>query len=312
MPSDYRSSSTATAIIAHHPKSTGQSWLTSLGLSWIQRAARGKPSWPEPILSIGLPCEPLHSISCWDVKGPARDIALSICPKVASLLESSREELTEGESHCPLLLVRMYMVGQCKNEAIPVLVVSCGKKRIREKARTLIKEMKLLDDHPALVLIASSKVPTLLAGPTLDLPKSVSAFEAPSGVQSDFQGNEKILVRASSQEAHAVPLYFCMSSKPSVLIGGRATMGGLICVNGVLRGLSAAHVLQDDEKDEKYDLDDSDDTDIEYDCDDSEENNYVDITSTGQCEGFSQRSMLMFVIYRKYYIGHRLRLYTRT
>lgn len=260
------------------------SWLAALGVSWIQRATRSKPKWPDPLSSVGIPYEPLHSVPCWDVKGPVREIAELICPQATSVLELNHERLTEGEKCCPMLLIGMYMVGHCENEATPVLLVSCGKKSIRENAKALIKEMKILDAYPAVILAMNPKPPVCLVGSDSDPLQPNPVYEVGSGL-STYSAQYVMEPKRTVYSTHktwtlllASSIYFRKGSNPESSIDGKSTMGGLVCVNGILRGLTVAHGFTENNEAPSGC---SSDSDIEYDCDDPEDTHYVELTSRG-------------------------------
>lgn len=241
------------------------SWLTgAFGSPWIQQAARNKPKWPNPGESTGIELPAIHSVPCWDVIGPARECARILLPQITLALETNVQRLMAGEKTWPVLLVRMCMVGLERADSVPVFLLKCDKKAIRVRAKAIIKETKILDPFPEILLVAYDNAPSqlALAGETDATP------EARLVDQSGKARSVNILSLQNPKRLHCLPLSFVLTDPDTqAKVITRSTMGGVITVDGNIVGLTVAHAINSEKSISLMAKDDTGDLGIEYDSD---------------------------------------------
>lgn len=172
----------------------------------------------------------------------------------------------------------MYMIGHTRTDANPVVVFSCGNKLQRKRALKVIRKSRLLDPYPGITLGDSSR-PPILTGPVIPL--------GSHGLESDFELPHMNVEFADTR----VPLYYfsCPRSSYGIPVFTKqdrhdlhqATVGGFIYMEGKVFKLTAAHIL---DKDQKESASLGDDVELSIDEeDDAEEDgeDFGDITSHG-------------------------------
>lgn len=200
--------------------------------------------WQEPELSIGAQCPSLDRLGrykCWALKdkSPAALLWKTVYGPIITLLEDQYEHLDAKNSE---LMVEMVMVGRKATNAVPTILFCSDVKITRQKAMDLVKKNGILACHPGVQMAESSRLPRRLAlGEDSKLPV------LPTGVYMHRLGR---------------PLASCGIS---VLISRdgiapkKATIGGIVCVEDRLYGLTTAHAFH-----EATEADRNSDQDLEF------------------------------------------------
>ena len=163
----------------------------------ISRPNVKSTAWPEPEESIGLSYRPVNRMSCWHAIGPASRLWDETGPQIRSLIESSEEVLEEGEAKYRPLGFGLYMFGDDRACAVPVIIFSSTSRRKRLCAQDLLKRSKILNAHPAVRVKTLDRMPTLpYAGPALPIdnrnidspcaPGVATLLEFPNGRQASL------------------------------------------------------------------------------------------------------------------------------
>ena len=196
-----------------------------------------KPTWPNPELSIGRELEALDaSHKCWETVGPVLELENSIWDEVKRLLDLRWDYLIEGERIVDPLLFRMYMIGRRKEEANPTLLFSCSRLQPRKRAKEVVKQSRILQDHPA-IRLAHSKRP----------PQALRPFRLLVGPMKGVQRGEvetfgEVYCISPVDRTCGVPVF--MRRKDGSF--RKATIGGIVQLDDTYYGLTVAHTFVDD------------------------------------------------------------------
>jgi hypothetical protein len=250
-----------------------------------------KNPWPDPQGSIGDALCSLGRSRCWEAKGPAGDISRGpIFREIKVLLESRHEYLNEGESVYSHLSYAVYMIGRSEKHARPTIVFSCVRQPPRQRALKLVRESRILDDHPAILLGECSRPPILSRPPRL-------LFD-----QNDGEGGDEVMFDSIAGERYlpgliyydppakdifGIPIFIRREGHASEVPTRRATIGGLFMLEDQLVGLTVKHVFVDvapqmpthDDTNMEFSLEDDGETSEE------EDDNFVQMTSRGSHRG---------------------------
>lgn len=215
--------------------------------SWRSRlpASPTKSPWPEPELSIGLPCCSFGRHKCWEVVGPARDISQAIFRATKEVLDQHSEFLHETEKVPFSIMFGLYMVGKNEKKSRPTLLLSCEPKIPRRKALKLVRESRILEDFPGVVLAESSQAPTALG--------HVRPLGGLGAADPDFI----FFSPPTLNNVCGRPILVMESNDPENLavtsVSLKATIGGFVRLRNsesedVYCGLTVAHAFEDEPK----------------------------------------------------------------
>lgn len=224
--------------------------------------------WPQPDLSIGLPHASLDILGrykCWSLKdkSPAHTAWKSVSKAIISLLEDQFEHLDAGDSE---LMIEMFMVGRNPTRSSPTIIFSCETKTCRRKAMELVQKKGLLADQPGVLMAECSRLPRLLA------PEEDSSYPSlPPGVYLN-----------GPLRSYGIPVMIYVEGQR---LPRRATIGGLVLIDGELFGFTAGHAFSETKEQDQRDNEDSEFRFFgggdPYDISDSEEE-LVGATSQGE------------------------------
>lgn len=111
-------------------------------LRLLNSSSEKEHSWKNPEASIGGFCRTMGRSQCWHAQGPARDLFIRLAAEVKTYLDRNCEPPSR-ELHWSL-----YMIGQTKAKAKPVLMFICEDSNSRKTARKTIKESGILLRFP--------------------------------------------------------------------------------------------------------------------------------------------------------------------
>lgn len=99
-------------------------------------------SWENPEASIGDFCRTMGKSQCWHAQVPARELFILLAAEIKTYMDRNCESPSR-ELHWSL-----YMIGQTKSTARPVLMFICEDSNSRKTARKTIKESGILLRYP--------------------------------------------------------------------------------------------------------------------------------------------------------------------
>jgi hypothetical protein len=211
--------------------------------------------WPNPEASVGRICDKkVGGQSLYEAKGPVcRLFNEEIGPAIERLLNDHKEDLERCECKPQHMAVCMRMLGSEPHRTQPVLIVASVGAKQRKKAKKLIQEHRILENHPAVLLKTLGELPAIPKGKH----QGSMTVQLPSRC-------ENIYIAGSPQTACGAKLII----DPS----GQATLGGVITLGGKFYGWTAAHpirsvnLLPEDPINTSEELEFDDDSDTESDC----------------------------------------------
>lgn len=124
-----------------------------MSFSNLLRHRTGK--WDNPVESLG-PYIGLLSAAryqCWEASGKAREAFQQLSPEIKELLEASN--IPPGET----VTWSIYMVGRTEQTASPKVLICSTEKKTRKHILKLIKESKIMSEHPGIGLGDISVLP---------------------------------------------------------------------------------------------------------------------------------------------------------
>jgi hypothetical protein len=208
-------------------------------------ASPTKAQWPEPELSVGLPCCSLGKHKCWEVVGTARDVSQAIYRATKELLDQHSEFLHDTEKVPFSIMFGLYMIGPNEKKSSPTLLLSCEPKIPRKKALKLVRGSRLLEDFPGVLLAESSQAPTALGHVrplgSLSAADPEFVFFSPPTL-NNVCGRPVLAMESNDPENLAV-----------TSISLKATIGGFVRLRNsefddVYCGLTVAHAFEDELK----------------------------------------------------------------
>ncbi|KAF3407029.1 hypothetical protein DPV78_000628 [Talaromyces pinophilus] len=122
-------------------------------LRLLNSTSETEQSWENPEASIGEFCRTMGRSQCWHAQGPARDLFIRLADEVKIYLDRNCEPPSR-ELHWSL-----YMIGQTKSTARPVLMFICEERNSRNTARKTIKESGILLRYPGVDTADCSQPP---------------------------------------------------------------------------------------------------------------------------------------------------------
>lgn len=258
--------------------------------------------WQQPDLSIGLPHAALDSLGrykCWSLReeSPAHTVWKSVSQGIISLLEDQFEHLEAGDSE---LMIEMFMIGRKAAKSTPTILFSCESKICRQRAMELVQKKGILNNHPSILMAESSRLPRLLAlgdelaisalpltypshasEPNFDLHNEHDNVTQRHSLTSVLTPPPGVYIKCPLQSFGTPIMIYSEGSK----FPRKATLGGLLSINGSISGLTTAHAFWDTQQSESQDIEDLDfafyGVDDRYDSSDSEEE-LVESTSQGK------------------------------
>jgi hypothetical protein len=214
-----------------------------LRLAASRAAAPSIPPWPEPELSIGQPCSLLGSLKCWEAIGPALAISVGILKAVKDLLDPRAEYLHQEESKPCFIAFGVYMIGRDEKRANPTLLISCERKSPRQKAVKIVRESAILRGNAGVRLAESPRPPVCSVSP---IQLGLSGDE---NVKDSFRHlPDDSLYWSPSGTTCGISLYARKLHGSDITYVQKATIGGIVCVQGDFFGVSTAHGFIDDHK----------------------------------------------------------------
>jgi len=186
--------------------------------------------WPNPELSIGVRCgsmDVLGRYKCWTLKekSPAHLVWKVVSKTIKFLLEDQFEHLDSDDKE---LMVEMLMIGRKEVTASPTILFSCDHKVSRRRAMELVQKKEILFPHPGVLMAECSRLPRLLAR------EGVPETKLSPGVYASWplkHAGISILISSAS----GGPLR-------------KATLGGLVLIDGIYYGLTAGHAFLNDKE----------------------------------------------------------------
>ena len=185
-----------------------------------------KLTWPDPERSIGRECSKISGLRCWEVTGPALEIMNKLSIPIKEMLDNYQEILEQGELKPRAVSFHMWMIGNAASAANPTIVFSSKSRRQRTFAKVLLKESKLLDNHPGIRIKTLDKAPAIYQAANSNL-----------DIDSEEVSNDGIYMVDDSHGIYGSLVAFGNSRL--------ATMGGVIVIDNVHYGVSAQHARFD-------------------------------------------------------------------
>ena len=208
--------------------------------SAVTRASERAP-WPEPEKSVGKCYRDLgRGKRCWEAIGSAREVADQICEDIRDLLTQREEHLCGGEKEKYNLGFGVYMVGRKKEKARPTIIVHCPSPNICKKAVELIKEKGPLGDHPSIRVGSLLRAPELV-GDRAGMTEMRQTELLGSSEQIDKDAPTVLVLDKQTNPCGAL-ISIETPASGSVSHQRRATMGGVLLIDGEYYGLTAQHV----------------------------------------------------------------------
>jgi hypothetical protein len=177
---------------------------------------------------------------CWEAIGPAQELFRQVSKKIADLLDERIDDLEEGELHAGVFVTfGMYMIGKSPAAARPTLIISCQSAKPRRRAIKFIKESLILKGYPKMELAESSICPTSISNDSLRLFSGRGSPSLPNRMDLEVgDGSSPVNPLATSlNRVCGIPI-ICLSS------GKQTTIGGVVCINGKVYGLTVAHAFE--------------------------------------------------------------------
>ena len=199
---------------------------------------RHRESWPEPEGSIGdIEYRPLgRNKLCWEASGPARQQLLPLCRQIKSSLNDQRDEFTGGASTADWsIALNLFMVGPSRDRASPVIIVCCSDDIVRKRAVKMIRDLGYLEHHAGVKLGKRAFSPIPVTGEDMTEVQQPNLSARPYVV-----GEPNIAYTRPLVMNPCGALIFVKISSPSTGIR-KATMGGVVLVNGQFYGITACH-----------------------------------------------------------------------
>lgn len=124
-----------------------------MSFSNLLRHRTGK--WDNPVESLGPYIGLLNAAryQCWEASGKAREAFQQLSPEIKELLEASN--IPPGET----VSWSIYMVGRTEQTASPKVLICSTEKKTRKHILKLIKESKIMSEHPGIGLGDISALP---------------------------------------------------------------------------------------------------------------------------------------------------------
>jgi hypothetical protein len=233
--------------------------------------------WPDPRQSIGESWCPLGKNRCWEPVGPAREIIGRTFGDIKELLESQHEYLNEGVCIPRAILFSLYMIGRTEDHAKPTIMFSCENKAPRQRAVKIVRASTILDEYPSVGLGDSSR------------PLILSRSPVPLGDQNpseDVQMSGDVLVYYFPPliDAYGIPIAIGSTEDDRPHPRHKATIGGFICIEEELFGVTVGHIFLDDSYVPGSCGSDAIEYSLEFESDDEtlDEEGQVEITSRGK------------------------------
>ncbi|KAH7371817.1 hypothetical protein BKA64DRAFT_715305 [Cadophora sp. MPI-SDFR-AT-0126] len=195
--------------------------------------------WEQPELSVGSPCASLDILGrykCWVVKdrSPAHVVWKAVSKPIISLLDDQFEHLDAGDSD---LIFEMFMVGRKPTSTVPTIIFSCESKSCRQKAMALVQKKSILAAHPGVHMAECSRLPKLLTQE-----EDPESLFLPAGVYLD-----------GPLRTCGTPVLISFGPKR---LPRKATIGGIVCIDETLYGVTAGHAFTPPKKTVSSDMDD--------------------------------------------------------
>ena len=120
-----------------------------------------KPTWPNPVDSIGEEIMSIGALRCWLPIGPALAAFEVLARDIQDLLEHHKDALKRGESRLRAISIKMLMIGSNAESASPTIVFISESPRQRALAKALLKTSKLLDRYPGVRIRTIDRMPAI-------------------------------------------------------------------------------------------------------------------------------------------------------
>jgi hypothetical protein len=193
--------------------------------------------WQSPELSIGRACTPIAKQKCWEVTGPVEILARGLFQAVKELLDGCNELLYDGEPVQSLVMFNLFMIGRDQSKASPTLLLSCERKKPRQRALKMIRESGILcRPENAGFRLAESPRPPVGLGPPV-----------PFGSE-DGAGSSLFPLPLLTQNAYWNPKFpptgaqlYTGFNVTDTVYTTRATLGGVVSIDDAFYGLTVAH-----------------------------------------------------------------------
>ncbi|TVY81713.1 Cell wall integrity protein scw1 [Lachnellula suecica] len=182
------------------------------------------PPLPLPDLSVGArhtSMDILGRYSFWEVKknSPAHQIWRTASEQIINLLEDHFDLLDAQDAD---MVMEIFMIARKEAAPSPTILFRCQSKDARQKAMELVNAKSIMGPYPGVQMAACSMLPkSLVAEDFLGLPTLPPGVYSPDalrhcGVSINISGEQNGNVR-------------------------KATLGGVVCIDGLFYGLTTAH-----------------------------------------------------------------------
>jgi hypothetical protein len=218
-------------------------------------------AWPEPEKSIGKLRAIIKGKKCWEAKGPALEAFNKVGQPIQKLLDDCRDFLEEGEEIARPISYQIWMVGRSVETALPTIVFTSKSKRSRTKATVIVKDSDILAEFPSIAVKALSAIPAM--------PKADTGKDNQHPQETD---EDDVSMIGSPSHACGAP----------ILVGGgrKATLGGVLLIDGRWYGITANHARFGDVEGPSDPSEGSKDVSFDDDSD-LEDDDFIEITSKG-------------------------------
>lgn len=200
--------------------------LTAIFRKAQERVLPTATGWLNPEDSIGRYIGKAKWDHIWEAIGPARDVFITVAPKIKDYLESAVEPISSRVTWS------MYMIGKSASQASPSIIFCCDVLQHRREVRNTIKDSGILNDYPGV------KTGHLPRPPDFD-----QLVPLGGGGQPPYNRGEIVALTAPAKSACGSKLFIVANGSSSVPQAPVATIGGVIRLGEEFYYTTAAHAL---------------------------------------------------------------------
>lgn len=224
--------------------------MSSLFQRLPTQSSAGK--WPDPHLSSGQFIIKVDKDSIWEAIGPARDAFVTLAPSIKEYLERSVEPISSWVTWS------IYMMGRAVDKASPTIIFCSEVLKHRRDIRKAVKESGLLSRYPGFKTGHMSRPP--------DFDQLVPlADELPPGSGKNTPAVSAIM----KSSACGMQIFITGSSTIGNTWSRKATIGGVIKVNGKYFYTTAGHPLSEESDEDSDAFSFDEDSDVSDVCSDT-------------------------------------------
>lgn len=201
--------------------------LTAIFRKAQERVLPTATGWLNPEDSIGRYIGKAKWDHIWEAIGPARDVFITVAPKIKDYLESAVEPISSRVTWS------MYMIGKSASQASPSIIFCCDVLQHRREVRNTIKDSGILNGYPGI------KTGHLPRPPDFDQLVPLGAGGQPSYTRGDI-----LALTSPAKSACGSQLFVVVNGSNSVPPAPVATIGGVIRLGDDFHYTTAAHALE--------------------------------------------------------------------